>query len=137
MGLIQHQVGDLKALGATHVLSYQSDHLVDNIIYSNGEPIDSVLDVMGDPLFSPSLEALKKGGKFCISESAGVQTTNIDFRTLYLKHITRMLKAISDGLIKPVIDRTFPLEETQDAQVYFKESDKLGKVVLLPDEKTL
>ncbi|WP_411955048.1 zinc-binding dehydrogenase [Alkalibacillus sp. S2W] len=138
---------EMKALGATHVLSYRSDRLVDDIIDSNGGPIDSVLDVVGDPLFSTSLEALKKGGKFCISGSAGGQTTNLDFRTLYLKHITmygsvlgrrdeyrRMLQAISDGQIKPVIDRTFPLEEAQDAQVYFKESGKLGKVVLLPNE---
>ncbi|MET3683470.1 NADPH:quinone reductase-like Zn-dependent oxidoreductase [Alkalibacillus flavidus] len=141
---------EMKRLGATHVLSYQSDQLVDDIIDINGGPIDSVLDVVGDPLFSASLGALKKGGKFCISGSAGGQTTNLDFRTLYLNHITmygsvlgtrdeyqRMLHAISDGQIKPVIDRTFPLEKAQEAQQYFKESGKLGKVVLLPDDKTL
>lgn len=146
-------VGDLdleekmKELGATHVLSYKSKNLAAEIIGVNDGPIDSVLDVVGDALFSTSLQVLKKGGKFCTSGSAGGQKTELDFRTLYLKHITlygsvlgtkeefqRMLHAISKGKIKPVIDRTFPLEKARDAQVYFKKAGKLGKVVLLPEE---
>ncbi|MDV2884782.1 zinc-binding dehydrogenase [Alkalihalophilus pseudofirmus] len=137
----------LKELGATHVLSYKSPNLAREIIEVNGGPIDAVLDVVGDALFPTSLEVLKKGGKFCISGSAGGQKTELDFRTLYLKHITfygsvlgtrdefrRMLQAISAGKIKPVIDCTFPLEQAREAQAYFKKAGKLGKVVLLPEE---
>jgi D-arabinose 1-dehydrogenase-like Zn-dependent alcohol dehydrogenase len=64
---------------------------------------------------------------------------------LYLKHITmygsvlgtraefkEMLGAISEGRLVPVIDKTFPLEQAKEAQVYFKEKGKLGKIVLLP-----
>lgn len=43
-----------------------------------------------------------------------------------------MLNAISEGKIKPVIDKTFPLEEAKEAQVYFKNKGKLGKILLLP-----
>ncbi|MFG6115654.1 zinc-binding dehydrogenase [Halobacillus sp. MO56] len=146
-------IGDLEAeekmkeLGATHVLSYKSDKLSEEILEANGGPVDSVLDVVGDALFSTSLQVLKKGGKFCISGSAGGQQTNLDFRTLYLKHITMygsvlgtraefkdMLQAISEGKIKPVIDKAFPLEKAREAQVYFKNKGKLGKIVLLPEE---
>jgi NADPH:quinone reductase-like Zn-dependent oxidoreductase len=139
--------GKMKELGATHVLSYKSDQLAEEIIEVNGGPIDSVLDVVGDALFSTSLQVLKKGGKFCTSGSAGGQKTELDFRTMYLKHITlygsvlgtraefkRMLEAISEGKIKPVIDRTFPLEQAREAQSYFKEAGKMGKIVLLPEE---
>lgn len=145
-------VGDLaleeqmKALGATHVLSYKSDRLSEEILEVNGGPIDAVLDVVGDALFSTSLQVLKKGGKFCTSGSAGGQKTELDFRKLYLKHITlygsvlgtreefaRMLDAIAKEKIKPVIDRTYPLEEAKEAQSYFKEAGKLGKIVLLPE----
>ncbi|MDM5317539.1 zinc-binding dehydrogenase [Fictibacillus sp. b24] len=135
----------MRELGATHVLSYKSDSLSKEILEVNGGPIDSVLDVVGDALFSTSLEVLKNGGKFCISGSAGGQKTNLDFRTMYLKHITmygsvlgtraefkEMLNAISEGKIKPVIDKTFPLEEAKEAQVYFKNKGKLGKILLLP-----
>ncbi|MFZ0370930.1 MAG: zinc-binding dehydrogenase [Halobacillus sp.] len=135
----------LKELGADHVLSYRSERLAEEILEANGGPIDSVVDVVGDALFSTSLEVLKKGGKFCTSGSAGGQKTELDFRTLYLKHITlygsvlgtraefkRMLQAISEGKIKPVIDRTFPLEEAREAQTYFKQAGKTGKIVLIP-----
>ncbi|RIW30711.1 alcohol dehydrogenase [Bacillus salacetis] len=138
--------GEMKELGAAHVLSYRSADLAKEIVGVNGGPIDSVADVVGDALFPASLEVLKKGGKFCTSGSAGGQKTELDFRTLYLKHITfygsvlgtreefrRMLSAISAGRIKPVIDRTFPLQEAREAQEYFKQSGKLGKVVLLPE----
>lgn len=137
----------LKELGATHVLSYKSADLASEIVKVNGRPIDSVLDVVGDALFATSLEVLKKGGKFCISGSAGGQITELDFRTLYLKHITmygsvlgtkeeykRLLQAVSEDKIKPVIDRTFPLSEAREAQTYFKQAGKIGKVVLLPEE---
>ncbi|MCA1012625.1 zinc-binding dehydrogenase [Halobacillus halophilus] len=135
----------LKELGADHVLSYRSERLAEEILEANGGPIDSVVDVVGDALFSTSLEVLKKGGKFCTSGSAGGQKTELDFRTLYLKHITlygsvlgtraefkRMLQAISEGKIKPVIDRTFPLEKAREAQTYFKQAGKTGKIVLIP-----
>lgn len=146
-------VGDLKTeealkrLGATHVLSYRSEQLADEIIAVNGGPIDAVLDVVGDSLFKTALTVLRNGGKFCISGSAGGQQTNLDFRTLYLKHLTfygsvlgtraefaRMLDAIAAGKLEPVIDRTFPLEEAAAAQTYFKETGKLGKIVLIPDQ---
>lgn len=142
-----HGAERLKELGATHVLSYKSANLADEILEVNGGPIDAVLDVVGDALFSTSLQVLKNGGKFCISGSAGGQMTELDFRTLYLKHLTfygsvlgtreefkRLLHAVSEGKIKPVIDRTFPLTQAREAQLYFKQSGKLGKVVLLPEE---
>ncbi|MFE4094528.1 zinc-binding dehydrogenase [Priestia sp. YIM B13545] len=137
----------IKELGATHVLSYKSDTLAEDILELNGGPVDSILDVVGDALFSVSLQVLKNGGEFCISGSAGGQHTNLDFRTLYLKHITMygsvlgtkeefkdMLKAISEGKIKPVIDKIFPLEKAKEAQVYFKNKGKVGKILLLPEE---
>ena len=144
-------VGDLaleekmKELGATHVLSYRSEQLADEIIEANGGPIDAVLDVVGDALFHTSLQVLKKGGRFCTSGSAGGQKTELDFRTMYLKHITligsvlgtredfkHLMKAVSEGKVKPIIDRTFPLEEAREAQSYFKKSGKVGKIVLKP-----
>lgn len=91
------------------------------------------------------MKVLKNGGKFCTSGSSGGQKTELDFRTLYLKHITmygsvlgtreeykRLLQAISEGKITPVIEKTFPLEQAKEAQTYFKNAGKLGKIVLLP-----
>ncbi|MCA0972424.1 zinc-binding dehydrogenase [Halobacillus litoralis] len=144
-------VGDLalrdrmKELGATHVLSYRSDSLEEDILKANGGPIDAVLDVVGDALFDISLNVLKKGGSFCTSGSSGGQITELDFRTMYLKHIAllgsvlgtredfrKLMEAVREGKVKPIIDKTFPLDEAQEAQKYFKNGKTLGKVVILP-----
>lgn len=144
-------VGDLalaermKALGATHVLSYRSENLAQEILDACNGPVDAILDVVGDALFEQMIAVLKKGGRFCISGSIGGQKTQVDLRNVYLKHITifgsvlgtrkefkKMLRAISQGKIIPVIDRIFPLEEAAMAQAYFKESGKMGKIVLIP-----
>jgi len=135
----------MKELGAAYVLSYKSDRLAEEIIEINGGPVDSVLDVVGDALYKVVIKVLKKGGKFCIAGSIGGQTTEVDLRDIYLKHITifgsvlgtrkefaLMLDAISEGKIVPVIDRAFPLEEAAEAQTYFKSTGKLGKIVLIP-----
>ncbi|SDW07389.1 NADPH:quinone reductase [Marinococcus luteus] len=144
-GGMEHEE-NLKALGASCVLSYKSERLQEEILEWNGGPVDAVLDVVGDALFSLSLEVLKKGGRFCTSGSAGGQVTSLDLRTLYLKHITmygsvlgtraefkELMQAVADGQIKPVIDRYFPLEEAKEAQKYFKNKGKAGKIVLLPE----
>ncbi len=66
--------------------------------------------------------------------------TDLDLRTLYLKHLDligstlgtqeefkHLLKAVKEGKIKPIIDKTFPLKDAKDAQAYFKESKKNGQ----------
>lgn len=139
----------MKELGASHVLSYKSAHLAEEILELSGGPVDSVLDVVGDALFKTVIKVLKKGGKLCISGSIGGQTTHVDLRDIYLKHITiygsvlgtrkefkDMLDAVAEGKLKPIIDKTFPLEKAAEAQTYFKQSGKLGKIVLLPEEES-
>ena len=136
---------EMKALGATHVLSYRSENLEEEILAKLGGPCDAVLDVVGDPLFKKMIAVLKNGGKLCISGSIGGQKTEVDLRSVYLKHITlygsvlgtreeyqRMLQAITSGQVRPVIDRVFPLAEAAKAQAYFKEGGKMGKILLRP-----
>jgi NADPH:quinone reductase-like Zn-dependent oxidoreductase len=134
----------LKQLGAHHVLSYKSSTLVEDIKQVSGGKVDIVLDVVGDALFSTSLQVLKIGGKLCISGSIGGVKTHLDLRTLYLKHISilgsvlgtvpeyeRLLAAVKSKVIVPIIDKTFSLVQAKEAQAYFKKPGKLGKVVLL------
>ncbi|WP_323679335.1 zinc-binding dehydrogenase [Exiguobacterium indicum] len=143
-------VGDLKLtdqlqeLGADLVVSYREPDWDQQVMQEVGS-VDAILDVVGDAVFKHGLDLLKRGGTYCISGSSGGQVTSLDFRTLYLKHIRlqgsvlgnrhdyeKLLEAVRTQTIQPVIDRTFPLAEAREAQAYFKQAGKFGKVVLLP-----
>nr|WP_036720354.1 zinc-binding dehydrogenase [Paenibacillus sp. JCM 10914] len=135
----------MKELGANETVSYKSTQLVSEIKEAAQGEIDIVVDVVGDTTFSTSLAVLKKGGSFVTSGASSGVVTELDLRTLYLKHLnilgstlgtreefSELLKAVKEGEIKPLVDKTFPLIEAKEAQTYFKESKQLGKVVLLP-----
>lgn len=135
----------MQAIGANDVVSYRSSRLARDVKEAAGGEVDVVLDVVGDALFSESLAVLRKGGTFTTSGASGGTTTSLDFRTLYLKHLNLLgstlgtwaefkglMEAVRNGNVQPLVDRTFPLEAAREAQTYFKESKKLGKVLLFP-----
>jgi NADPH:quinone reductase-like Zn-dependent oxidoreductase len=135
-------------LGANEILSYQSKTLSDDILKAAGGKVDVVVDVVGDPLFSTCLKVLRNGGRLAISGAVSGAVTQLDIRTVYLKHLSiigctlgtrtefdRMLTAIREGKIKPLIDKVFPLERAREAQEYFKRSEKFGKVILQNEMK--
>jgi NADPH:quinone reductase-like Zn-dependent oxidoreductase len=130
-------------LGASEVLSYKSKTLTDDVLKAAGSEVDVVLDVVGDPLFSTCLNVLRNGGRLAISGAIGGKVTQLDIRTIYLKHLSiigctlgtrkefdQMLAAIREGKIQPLIDKTFPLEKAREAQDYFKNAGKFGKIIL-------
>ncbi|MGO4889749.1 zinc-binding dehydrogenase [Anaerobacillus sp. MEB173] len=130
-------------LGASEVLSYKSATLSDDILKAAGGEIDVVLDVVGNPLFSTCLQVLRNGGRLATSGAVAGAVTQLDIRTVYLKHLSiigctlgtrkefdQMLSEIREGKIQPLIDKVFPLERARDAQEYFKKSEKFGKVIL-------
>lgn len=135
----------MQELGAKEVVSYKSSSLLEDIYDAAGGKVDVVLDVVGKALLSVSLAALKIGGRYVVSGSSSGPVSEVDLRTIYLKHLnlygstlgTRaeyadLMQAVADGTIRPIIDKTFPLDQTREAQDYFKKSKKLGKVVLIP-----
>lgn len=137
----EHIAVDLSFIGSEYDGGY-AEYVTWPAALCSDMPLDSFV---GDALFATSLEVLKNGGKFCISGSAGGQHTKLDFRTMYLKYITMygsvlgtraefqaMLEAIEVGKVRPIVDRSFPLAEARDAQTYFKQRGKFGKIVLVP-----
>ena len=129
-------------LGATNIVSYKSVSLLDDILQAADGNVDVVIDMVGDALFTISLAALGTGGSFVIAGASSGPISELDFRTVYLKHLniygstlgtkdefSDLLKAVANDNVKPVIDKEFSLNQAQD---YFKKSKQLGNVVLIP-----
>ncbi|MEJ2219898.1 MAG: alcohol dehydrogenase family protein [Desulfobacterales bacterium] len=131
----------VQSLGVEHVIARGDD-----IAASLGEKsIDIVVDNVGGPGFPQMLKVLKRGGKFVSSGAIGGPIVSLDMRDFYLKDLTligctawdepvfsNLISYIEKNEIKPLLDKTFPLEQIADAQREFMEKKHFGKFVLIP-----
>jgi NADPH:quinone reductase-like Zn-dependent oxidoreductase len=118
----------------------------DDIVACLGEKsVDFVVDNVGGPTFPQMLKVLKRGGKFVSSGAIGGPIVSLDMRDFYLKDLTligctawdepvfpNLISYIEKNEIKPLLDKTFPLEQIADAQREFMEKKHFGKFVLIP-----
>ena len=123
---------------------------------TNGAGVNVILDVIGQPYWDRNLEALSLWGRMVLVGLMGggkaevnlgalmpkrlrVHGTTLRTRTLeekisvtqqFKKHV---LPLIADGRIRPVVDRTFPLESVIEAHEYMESNANFGKIVLTTD----
>ncbi len=131
----------VRSIGAGHVL-----HRGDNIVAGFGEKsVDVVIDNVAGPAFGDVLKVLKRGGKYVSSGAIGGPIVALDMRTFYLKDLTligctawdepvfpNLISYIERGELRPLLAKTFPLEDIAFAQREFLEKKHFGKFVLIP-----
>ena len=140
----------VKELGADVVINRKLEP-VDEILMRN--PIDVALDCAGGALLGKCLPAMNPGGRWILVSTLGGESTEIPLRVLLKKHLRLVgstLRSRSDaeksgilrrlvetlwpqvaaGAIRPVIDRTFPMERAAEAHRVLSEQKNIGKVVL-------
>jgi NADPH:quinone reductase len=116
--------------------------------------VDMVVDNIGADVLEPCLKALAVGGRFVtIGRMSGATKAEFDVdllaeRRLHLYGVSNRLRtpaqraesakrfvadlmpAFSDGRIRPVIDRCFPLDDIAAAGAYLEADRHVGKVVI-------
>jgi NADPH2:quinone reductase len=122
------------------------------VIGENG--VDMVVDNIGGDVLAPSIEALAVGGRFVtIGRMSGVLKGELDVdrlaeRRLHLYGVSNRLRtapqraesmkrfvadlmpALGDGRIRPIIDRSFALDDIAAAQAHVEADRHVGKVVM-------
>ena len=104
-----------------------------------------VVNFTGGDTWVPSLKVLHRGGKVLTCGATAGYDPNEDLRYIWsfeLKvlgsngwmrdDLHRLLELIADGSLLPVIDRTLPLEEVNEAFRLLEEREIFGKVVVKP-----
>jgi len=104
------------------------------------KPGGKVISISGppDPDFGQEINAnwfLKLIFKFL---SAGVRKKakrlGVNFSFLFMRaqgeHLNQITKLIESGVIKPVIDKVFPFEQTNEAMSYLETGRAKGKVIV-------
>jgi NADPH:quinone reductase len=141
-------------LGAERAIDYRTEDFVAVALQlTEGRGVDVVLDMVGGDYVPRSLKALADDGRLVgIAASSGRQAS-IDLLDLYRRRQTitgsalrrQSLEAkaaivesvrrhvwplIEAGTVRPVIFRTFPLEEAAAAHALMESSQHIGKLVL-------
>ena len=129
----------LRELGADETISRETDLTVVPGLNS----VDVVIDLVAGEKWPQYLEALRPGGRYAVAGAIAGPLVELDVRTLYLKDLSligctvlepevfnNLIKRIEQGAIKPVVARSFALEEICDAQSLFLKKQHVGKIVL-------
>ena len=108
---------------------------------------DAVIDVVGGPRWPDLLRALKPGGHLAVAGAIAGPVVDLDLRALYLKDITlhgctfqppsvfdRLVGWMRDGSVRPLVSKTYPLNQISRAQADFMAKIHPGKLVLIPPQ---
>jgi NADPH2:quinone reductase len=148
----------LRALGADEVIDTTQAGWADKVQAATAARggVDAIIDQVGGPMLADNLRALAiKGRLVSVGRNAGrVGDCDLDelarkrnaiigvtFRTrtpeealvCSERFAADLLAAFSTGALKPVLDRTFPLERIADAHAYMLSDAQVGKIVLTMD----
>ncbi len=134
-------VETVKSLGADKVIDNETEEFT-----AGGEQYNYILDAVGKSSWAVCKKLLKPGGKYMSSElGPGNENLYLPFITRFSKSKKRLLfplptdiKAtlnflqplLAEGKFRPLIDRTYPLDEIADAFRYVNSGQKTGNVLL-------
>lgn len=137
----EEKAAQVKSIGADRVLARGED-----LLSALGEnTVDAVVDNVAGPNFGEMLKVLRRGGRYASSGAIAGPLVTLDMRTFYLKDLTligctawdepvfpNLISYIEKGEIRPLLAKSFPLEQIAEAQREFTKKKHVGKFVLMP-----
>lgn len=133
-----------KEIGADVLINYNEVPFEKAVWELSGKRgVDVVVDHVGAATFRKSVRALARGGRlvFC-GATTGAEAT-IDLRPAYWRQVSILgstmasqkefedvMKLVFRRKLKPVVDRTYPLEQAREAQARLEKAEQFGKIVL-------
>ena len=127
----------LRSIGADHVIDYtQADFT------QGGQTYDVIIDVVGKSSVSRSLRSLRENGRYFLGNpslsqrfharwaSSGSKQILIGSGSQRPEDLAHLRGMIEAGQLRPVIDRSYPLERLADAHRYVDQGHKKGNVVV-------
>ncbi len=123
----------VKSLGADQIIDYKKEKFEEILA-----DFDAVYDTVGGRITDDSFKVLKKGGilvsmlgmpKEELAKEYGVNVIGQGTQT-NREHLERLAQLIDQEVIKPQVDKVFPLEQVKDAFAYFEKGSPRGKVVV-------
>lgn len=133
------------ALGASGLVNYRKQPQWDQAVLdlTDGRGVDQIIEVGGAGTLARSLTAARTGGRISlIGRLTGIED-RIDPRPIMAKALNvygiyvgsvamleRMMQAIEASGLVPIIDRSFPIDQTSKAYAHLESGTHFGKVVI-------
>lgn len=142
------------SVGADRAINYNDeDFVAEAQAFTNGAGVDVILDMVGAAYLQRNISLLKTRGRLVWISVLGGAVGEINIGQLMGKRarligsvlrarpldekleIVRRFRAqfwpqVENGVIRPVIDRSFPVQEAQAAHEYMRGYENIGKIVL-------
>ncbi|MFX0203313.1 MAG: NAD(P)-dependent alcohol dehydrogenase [Candidatus Hodarchaeota archaeon] len=128
----------VKDLGADTVIDYKKEDFT-----KSGETYDVIFDAVGKLSLFGSMKALKEGGVFLDAVHMLRRSVQAKFATMrsskkilggiapgLVEDLVFFKELIESGKLKPVIDRSYPIEEVAEAHRYVETGRKKGNVII-------
>lgn len=135
----------LKALGAHDVINYRTQPDWEEVArkLTGGRGVDHVVEIGGAPTIGKSMRAVRMGGSIYLIGNRAEGTGDVNLTTALMKGVRiqgifvgsremfeAMNRAIEVKQLRPVVDKTYGLEQAQEALREFETGSHFGKVVI-------
>ena len=138
------KIRKLQDLGADHIINYREQDVVKEVRGIVGRKgVDVIVDHVGADTFGINQRVLAWAGRMVLCGATTGHKVELDLRHVFfksqsilgstmgnMKDFEEVIDLVGKGLLRPVIDRVFPLDEISDAQRYLEGRKAFGKVVL-------
>ena len=154
--------GDSKAqqlldIGATDYINSKEDGFANQVRdLTGGDGAGLIIDVVGGPMLPDNIDALKNQGRLVSVGRNGGDLGELDMNLLATKRIRiigatfrtrrpeesytahqlfvqKCLPGFVSGELRPIIDRTFKLNELKEAHMYMAKNAQVGKILIVND----
>ena len=128
----------VKSLGADHVIDYTREDFT-----QNGQVYDVIFDTVGKTSVSRTKRSLSKNGSYLLATFglpmlaqllwfSKIASQKYEFGMLEEKteDLIFIKELIEAKIIRPIIDRSYPLEQAAEAHRYVETGHKMGNVVI-------
>jgi zinc-binding alcohol dehydrogenase/oxidoreductase len=129
-------------LGADVVVNHGSGDVVAAVKEAAGG-VDVVVEHVGEATWTRSLQAAKAGGRIAVCGATSGPNPPANLHRVFWKQLSilgstmgtredfaAVYDLVASGRVRPVVDRTFPLEQAAAAHEYLESGRQFGKVVL-------
>ncbi len=133
-----------RELGADEVINYRKEHIGEVArTLTGGRGVDVCLEMIGGDILVQSIDALAAGARMATIGAHGGERVELDFVEFFRKHITvhgcgrstkaqamTVLDLMARGKLKPVVHKTFGLDEAAAAHELMESRNFFGRMVL-------